>query len=102
MLLVRVLLLFSLVSAATLFAGAQNAGQNPLQVVSPNGQSVFTLSAVAAGQAVLRYSVDFHGKRLIDESELGLDLDGQPPLGPGSRSTNVQHGSLDETYTIPV
>ena len=33
----------------------------------------------------LRYSVDFHGKRLIDESELGLDLQGRPPLGPGWR-----------------
>src|SRR3984885_6938620 len=79
-------------------AFAQISGQEPLQVSSPNGQIVLVLS----GQDVLRYAVDFHGKRLIDESDLGLDLQGQPPLGPNSRSVNVQHGSSDDTYTIPV
>ncbi len=90
----RVTVLLSLLPVAF----AQISGQEPLQVSSPNGQIVFVLS----GQAVLHYTVDFHGKRLIDESELGLDLQGQPPLGPGSRSVNVQHASSDETYTIPV
>ena len=102
MLPVRVLLLFTCVSAATLFAKAQNSAQNPLQVVSPNGQIVFTLSAGAAGQPALRYSVDFHGKRLIDESELGLDLEGQPTLGPSMRNVGAHPASVDESYTIPV
>src|SRR5271155_3452770 len=90
----RITVLFSLLSVAC----AQISGQEPLQLSSPDGQIVFVLS----GQAVLHYTVDFHGNRLIDESELGLDLQGQPPLGPGSRSVKVQHGSSDETYTIPV
>jgi alpha-glucosidase len=94
MLILRVTLLLSLLSVAF----AQISGQEPLQVSSPNGQILFVLSV----QAGLRYWVDFHGKRLIDESELGLDLQGQPPLGPGSHSGTVQHGSSDETYTIPI
>ncbi len=53
-------------------------------------------------QAALHYSVSFRGKPLIDESELGLDLQGQPPLGPGSQFVNAQHSSADETYSIPV
>jgi alpha-glucosidase len=94
MLFLRVALLSLLVSAAV----AQGMGQNPLQVASPNGQVVLTFS----GEAVLRYSVDFHGKRLIDESELGLDLQGQPPLGPGWHYVHEQRGGADESYTIPV
>ncbi len=74
MLILRATVLLCLLSVAF----AQISGQEPLQVSSPNGQIVFVLS----GQAVLRYTVDFQGKRLIDESELGLDLQGQPPLGP--------------------
>ena len=42
----------------------------------PMDRSCLTLS----GQAVLHYSVSFHGKPLIDPSELGLDLQGQPRL----------------------
>jgi alpha-glucosidase len=56
----------------------------------------------SAGQAALRYSVDFHGKPLIDESELGLDLQGQPALGPGMHNVGAKPGSADESYTIPV
>src|ERR1700760_1609997 len=90
MLILRVVLVFSLVSVAL--------AQNPLQVSSPNGQVVFTLS----GQAALHYEVSFRGKPLIDESELGLDLQGQAPIGPGWRYVNAQRSSADETYTIPV
>jgi alpha-glucosidase len=94
MLILRVTVLLSLLSAAL----AQVSGQEALRVTSPNGQIVLVLSAEDA----LRYSVAFHGKRLIVDSELGLDLQGQPPLGPGARAVNVQDGSSDETYTIPV
>ena len=60
MLILRVALAFSLVPVA--FA------QNPLQVASPNGQIVFTLS----GEAVLHYAVTFRGKPLMDPSELPI------------------------------
>jgi alpha-glucosidase len=90
----RLALLCSLVSMAAFAASAQT----PIRVASPNGQIVFTLSPDAA----LHYSVEFHGKRLIDESELGLDLQGQPPLGPGLHFVHSTPGSADETFTIPV
>jgi alpha-glucosidase len=90
MLILRLALVFSLVSVAV--------AQDPLQVSSPNGQIAFSLS----GQGALHYSVSFRGKPLMDESELGLDLQGQPPLGPGWRYVNVQHSSTDDSYTVPV
>ena len=80
------------------------AAQTPVTVASPDGQVVFTLAAEAAssGPALLRYSVDFHGKRLIEPSELGLQLEGQPDLGLAMHSVNAQPGSTDVRYTIPV
>src|SRR5580693_6550116 len=90
MLLLRVAVVCSIVSVAV--------AQNPLQVASPNGEIVLTLS----GQAGLQYSVSFRGKPLMDPSELGLDIQGQAPLGPGWRYVNAQPGSMDESYTIPV
>ncbi len=100
----RICLLFSFVSAVALLAPAQDAGQNRWQAASPNGQIVFVLSNAAsgAGPATLRYSVDFRGKRLLDEGELGLELQGHPALGPGMHYTGAKPGSADETYTIPV
>ena len=87
----------------------------PVRVTSPDGQIVFLLfdatpATEAGGQAAnqprpkegLRYAVEFHGKRLIQESRLGLELAGQPALGPGMRKTGAQPGSADESYTIPV
>ncbi len=50
----------------------------------------------------LRYAVEFHGKGLIAASKLGLELAGQPALGPGMRKTGEQPESKDESYTIPV
>ena len=40
--------------------------------------------------------------RCIDQSELGLDLQGQPALGPGMHNVGAKPGSTDESYTIPV
>jgi alpha-glucosidase len=91
MLLLRLALLFSL----TAFVAR---AQTPLRVASPNGQIVFAISS----EATLHYSVEFQGKRLIDESELGLDLQGQPSMGPSWRYVHSEPGSADETYTIPV
>ncbi len=91
----RISLVFCFVFAAALLAPAQNAGQNRWQVASPNGQIVFVLSngSSGAGPAALRYSVDFHGKRLLDEGELGLDLQGLPALGPGMHYVGSKPGS---------
>jgi alpha-glucosidase len=93
----RVAVLLFLLSVTSTGAYAQPAGQQSLQVASPNGRIVFALLSQP-----LRYSVDFQGKHLIDQSELGLELEGQPALGPDAHLVNVQHSSHDESYTIPV
>ena len=72
--------------------------QDQWHVTSPNGQIVFTLS----DQPALHYSVDFHGKRLLDDAGLGLELEGRPALSTGMHSLATRPGSNDETYTIPV
>jgi alpha-glucosidase len=87
---------------------AQGSDSSTLQVKSPNGQIVFLLSGTTASPSAsaaansLRYAVEFRGKRLMDDSPLGLKLEGQPPLGPGMRAVGSEQGSVDETYTIPV
>ena len=79
-----------------------------VRVVSPDRQITFILSDAPTSHALepksndIRYSVDFHGKWLMDEGVLGLKLEGQPALGPGMRKVGVRSGTHDETYTIPV
>jgi alpha-glucosidase len=97
--------------AATLAAQAGPA--NPVKVSSPNGQItllLFDAGTAGGGEADggkssrddLRYAVEFHGKRLMEAARLGLDIVGQPALGPGMHLTSTQPESVDETYTIPV
>ena len=96
----------------TFLFAANSLAQSPdaprLKVASPNGQIVFILGDAKASQALepgvndLRYAVDFRAKWLMDESVLGLKLEGQPALGPGMKQVGVQTGRHDETYTIPV
>lgn len=98
-------------------AAAVTAQPGPAPVVkvtSPNGQitlMLFDARGATSGDPVangaptandLRYAVDFHGKRMIDESELGLKLEGWPPLGPGMRMTGSQNEAVNRNYTIPV
>ena len=87
---------------------AQISHVSRLRVSSPDGQIVFNLSDAEAnrllkpGNDALSYSVDFHRKWLMDESTLGLKLEGQTALGPGMRQVDVQTGHVDDTYTVPV
>jgi alpha-glucosidase len=96
------------VLALGLSISAQSGETTRLKVKSPNGQVVLILSDAVAGRRMqppsndLRYSVDFHGKWLIDESVLGLKLEGHPPLGPGMSQVRVRTGKADTTYSIPV
>jgi len=101
------LCLLAFVAVGTL--AAQNNDRAPVKVTSPNGQ--ITLLLFDAGTATsdgaqtasgLRYAVEFHGKRLMETSGLGLELAGQPALGPDMRRTAAQPESVDESYTIPV
>jgi alpha-glucosidase len=105
----------------------------PLKVTSPDGQVAFLLweasaalapAPAAAGNAAaqpvalvstLHYAVEFHGKRLIEESRLGLELAPeqqgkrkqaptaeQLTLGIGMHRVDSHTDSVDETYSIPV
>lgn len=75
---------------------------SPVSVISPNGEISIEISDAGQVRTGLEYSVKFHGKALIAESRLGLELVGQQPLGPGMKLTGMQHESADETYTTPV
>ena len=105
----RVLLIASIALPIFLVDGVfAQAPDSRLRVTSPDGQIVFILSDAAQTHVVdpasndLRYAVDFGGKWLMDESVLGLKLEGQPALGPGMRQVKVETGQHDETFTIPV
>ena len=76
--------------------------QNSAQAVSPNGQITLTLLPADAAHGDLRYTVDFHGKRLIDESKLGLEMEGRPALGEGMHLSGSRPETVDESYSIPV
>ena len=60
------------------------------------------MAAGAPSAADLRYSVEFHGKRMMQSARLGLELAGQPALGPGMRLLTTNPESADESYSIPV
>ena len=100
--------LLAIFTAGTLTAQTDNT--TPVKVTSPNGQITLMLFDAAAvkdsgeqlNAADLRYAVEFHGRRLMETARLGLDLVGQPALGPGMHLTSTQPESVDETYTIPV
>jgi alpha-glucosidase len=100
----RVCLLF--VAAGFLHAQPPgNAGEATAAITSPNGQITLRLFAgdgSGGTDNALRYTVDFRGKPLFVASKLGLDLVGQPSMGPGMRKTGEQVESADDTYTIPV
>jgi alpha-glucosidase len=103
-----VLSLASLILVTALDAHGQSKSDTRLRVASPSGQIVFILSDAAHARGMdaanndLRYAVDFRGKWLLDESALGLKVEGQSAFGPGMKQVDVQTGQHDETYTIPV
>jgi alpha-glucosidase len=109
----RLYLPVSLMLLVTAFAIGQDSETKSIRVASPNEQIVVILSSGPAQPEpapgptrpivdTLRYAVEFHGKRLFEDSALGMKLEGQPPIGPGMRQVSEQKGSVDESYTIPV
>jgi alpha-glucosidase len=96
------------------FAIISTAQSGSVRVSSPDDQLVLTLSTGPAQPEPnapprdhpaegLRYSVQFHGKTLLEDSPMGLKLEGpQPALGPAMRLVNHEKTSADQTYTIPV
>jgi alpha-glucosidase len=94
---------------------AQLTAMASAKATSPNGQIAFLLfdadASEQAGSASpampgsakeLHYAVIYRDKVLMMPAVLGLDLVGQPALGPGMRKTGEEPGSADESYSIPV
>jgi len=86
----------------------QDSSAARVRVASPDGNIVFLLADAPTTKVKepksdgIRYSVDFRGKWLIDESALGLKLQGARAIGPGMHKVAVHTGQHDDTYTIPV
>jgi alpha-glucosidase len=96
-LIVFFLLLF--LSVSTAYA-QDDAGLSRIE--SPNGAVSMMLLTRPGANGGLHYIVEFHGKRVLDESVLGLKFEQQPPLGSGMKQTSVKTTQADETYSIPV
>ena len=79
---------------------AENVSLPPLK--SPDEQIVLCILPSSSAGGDLRYSIEYKGKQLIEPSKLGLDLAGQPALGPGMHLTGTQMETVDVGYTIPV
>lgn len=96
------------IGCCPLLAISQQKSSPALRIASPDGQIVLLLSDSSVGPASdpsckgMHYAVDFHGKWLMDESALGLKLEGQNLLGPGMRQVGIHSGDTNESYTIPV
>lgn len=97
---IRILLISLCLLASSAFVSAQDAGLP--RVESPNGALDIMLFARPGASGGLRYVVEFHGKRMLNESILGLKLAAQAPLGPGMKQVSVEPSQHDQTYTIPV
>jgi alpha-glucosidase len=77
-----------------------------LTLSSPNGQIQFYLYLTQQPDPSLPYNrlayqVSFKGKKLIDTSFMGLDIQDQPILGTNVGLETSKTATVDETYTVP-
>jgi alpha-glucosidase len=76
-----------------------------VKLASPDGRIEITFATRAANadaaDGALFYRIDFQGKPVLDWSRLGLQLQGQPPLGDRMKVESSKAGSGDETYRMP-
>ena len=92
--------------AAALVSFVSCPAQNtPVKLGSPDGQIVvhFTTQpqeSSESGGGKLVYSVDFHGKPVLAESGLSLELDDQPALGSDVKITGADAGQGVDDYAL--
>ncbi len=72
---------------------------------SPDGQIVMRFDAKSAqgargAEGRLVYSIAFHGKSVMDDSGLALELDGQPTLGSSARIVRTEASNGIDDYTM--
>ena len=80
------------------------AAAAPVHLKSPNGQLEITIATVQkqtvqpdAGQ--LAYSVTFRNQPVLEWSNLGLAIEGAPPLGAAVRIDSSEPSTHDDTWT---
>ena len=66
-------------------------------VSSPDGLVRMTIT----GGERLNYAVTYRGKPVIAPSTMGLEIQGQAPLGLNMNLGEPKTGKIDETYTVP-
>ena len=74
-----------------------------MAVASPSGAVVMKLAVRSAGGETdgrLVYSVAFHGKPVMDDSALGLDLEGAAMLGGRVHMTKSESGKGVDEYSL--
>jgi alpha-glucosidase len=76
--------------------------QAALSVTSPDGRikMTFGLKAGAKNSGALEYSVLFNGKSVVNESALGLGLEGGPSLGSDVRIDGAMPSSGIDDYSL--
>ena len=89
-----------------LIATAARAQSDLVKVASPNGQIEFRLMVAQPSELYalprIAYQVYFQGKRLMDTSFLGYEIeDAVPLLGQNVGLVDSKTASVDETYTVP-
>lgn len=83
-----------------------NSPVEAARLASPDGQLVMSFVVQPAqslgenGSGRLMYSVTFHGKAVIDNSAMGLELDDQIALGANVTVTGTEPGSGVDSYTL--
>jgi alpha-glucosidase len=92
---------------AFVFAGcARPQSADLLTLSSPDGQIQFQLFLTLQPDPSLPYNrlayqVSFKGKKLIDTSFLGLDINDQPILGVNLGLVTSKTTAVDQTYSVP-
>ena len=81
------------------------AQSSPVVLSSPNQQLVLHFTTQPSKNTTsdgdkLVYSLTFHGKQILDDSGLALELDGQPPLGSDVHIVSSDAGQGVDDYTL--
>lgn len=94
----------ALISTGLCFGQAELSTQ-ALMLVSPNGQTVMRFGIRAekgseSDHGKLVYSLEFHGKPVLEDSALALELDDLPPLGSDVHITGAVQGQGVDEYEL--
>ena len=92
-------------AAAGLSCVAQSTSATPVTLTSPDAQIVVQFNVVpekssSTGDGRLVYSLAFHGKPVLEDSGLALELDDLPALGANVHITGSERGHGSDDYVL--